>query len=52
MIRVPDIDALVVIASVSNFDVRKILVDTSSLTDIILTQTFEHMKLDKDLLKP
>ena len=45
MIIVPHYDALVLTLCINGFDVRKILVDPGSATDLLQLPAFKHMKL-------
>ena len=43
-------DPLVVTLTIANFVVKRVLIDTGSLSDILFTSTFDQLKISKDRL--
>jgi len=52
LISYPHTDALVIEANIQGWRIGKILVDTGSSTDIIFSDTFNRMGIDRQLLQP
>ena len=52
LISYPHTDALVIEANIQSWRIGKILVDTSSSADIIFSDTFDKMGIDRSLLQP
>ncbi|KAL0430064.1 UNVERIFIED_CONTAM: Retrovirus-related Pol polyprotein from transposon [Sesamum radiatum] len=48
----PHEDAVVITAIISNIEVKRILVDSGSSVDVIFSETYERMGLDKNLIVP
>ena len=46
----PNDDALVVTASITNYRVKRVLVDTSSSSDILFASTFDQLSIPRDWL--
>ena len=52
LISYPHTDALVIEANIQGWRIGKILVDTTSSADIIFSDTFDKMGIDRNLLQP
>ena len=50
-IQTPHDDAVVVSATIANYDVKKIFVDNESSTNVLFYSTFSRMRLSADRLK-
>ncbi|GFZ19559.1 hypothetical protein Acr_28g0002640 [Actinidia rufa] len=51
-LHLPHDDALVVSATIANFNMQRILVDNGSFVDILFISTFDKMKIGRDRLHP
>ena len=45
-------DALVIIINIAGFTTRRVMVDNGSSADILYLLAYQHMRLDKDKLRP
>ena len=52
LLSYPHTDALVIEANIQGWTIGKILVDTGSSADIIFSNTFDRMNIDRNLLQP
>ena len=48
----PHTDAMVIKANIQGWTIGKILVDTTTSADIIFSNTFDRMNIDRNLLQP
>lgn len=51
-VQIPHDDALVIHTTVTNFSVKKTLVDTKSVVDILFYHAFKGIKFSMDKFKP
>ncbi|XP_074559159.1 uncharacterized protein LOC141815103 [Curcuma longa] len=51
-VETPHDDALVITATIANYDVSRVLVDTGSSVNIIFKKAFDQMHIDEDDLEP
>ncbi|XP_074577627.1 uncharacterized protein LOC141834083 [Curcuma longa] len=51
-IEVPHDDALVIRATIANYDIARVFVDTGSLVNIIFKRAFDQMQIDEADLQP
>ena len=51
-LHLPHDDALIVSATIANFNVQRILIDNESSVDILFISAFDKMKIGQDKLHP
>ncbi|XP_074560571.1 uncharacterized protein LOC141816725 [Curcuma longa] len=51
-VEIPHDDALVVRATVANYDIGRVFIDTGSSVNVLFKKTFKQMEIDEDGLEP